>query len=91
MKRNENACCGNCPYWRLESGAFGYCQRYAKRENSFSAHATSWCGEHPDFDADRLGTASPEQEMQWLIERLGNTLNDSFGTLTQNLMGILRK
>jgi hypothetical protein len=48
-KRNENAVCGNCPYWKesYKGSIAGECKIRASgggwRDND------DWCGEHPNF------------------------------------------
>ena len=56
MKRNENANCGNCPYWLLSipEDNIGECHRdnpravdpYRRWETT---NIKEWCGQHPDF------------------------------------------
>jgi hypothetical protein len=66
-KRNEQATCGNCPYWskyvdKLHPGGklydgklFGNCQRtmgVILSEDSGTFN-NDWCGDHPDFWEER--------------------------------------
>ena len=51
MKRNENANCGNCPYYKSESEE---CHIVSPRigDDSFwwpKCNTSDWCGQHPDF------------------------------------------
>ena len=53
MKRNENANCGNCPYWKRtvmgwwdDGLLFGWCRYWPSK---IKKRDTEWCGQHPDF------------------------------------------
>jgi hypothetical protein len=56
MKRNENAVCGNCPYWQRTAEYSGDCWRFPSDSTyngvpkTDSAYA---CGEHPQFFTDK--------------------------------------
>jgi hypothetical protein len=69
MKRNENATCGNCPYWDEEKkdGRYGYCRRHSIQPGDEvpTSGPKNWCGEHPDFwqtDLSKIVGAVPEDE-----------------------------
>jgi len=52
--RNENATCGNCPYWHKqprEKGDNGWCLKTCSlaASNDGIIKRKGWCGEHPDF------------------------------------------
>ena len=59
MKRNENANCGNCPYWASWIGTgspdhIGECRQTSAKPNDKNQRwettgANEWCGQHPDF------------------------------------------
>jgi len=59
MKRNENANCGNCPYWASWIGTgspdhIGECRQTSVKPNDKNQRwettgANEWCGQHPDF------------------------------------------
>jgi hypothetical protein len=47
MKRNENATCGNCPYWGvLPKSKCGMCRLYPADLEKLNVE---WCGKHPEF------------------------------------------
>ena len=47
-KRNNNATCGNCPYWHQNpQSTCGNCQ--AVSWTCIEKLDTEWCGQHPDF------------------------------------------
>jgi len=53
MKRNPNAKCGNCPYWKRTAMGwwddgllFGWCRYWPSK---IKKRDTEWCGQHPDF------------------------------------------
>ena len=51
--RNEEANCGNCPYWKNKEGTgiTGSCHRRASSNHHDwpPRSCSDWCGEHPDF------------------------------------------
>jgi hypothetical protein len=55
MKRNENATCGNCPYWAVgRTPVAGECRHLSPRlingdEIWLHTCDSDWCGQHPEF------------------------------------------
>ncbi len=51
MKRNPNAKCGNCPYWKKIMHGIGQCRPKAASElcDWQETEEINWCGQHPDF------------------------------------------
>lgn len=57
MKRNENATCGNCPYWYALDVEIGECRQDNAKVIDQDDGALvfplvfkhEWCGQHPEF------------------------------------------
>ena len=66
MKRNPDATCATCPYWKDWRGKdnmkdMGFCcvsHIYERKEK------TDWCGQHPDFELKK-----PESKLDYDFER----------------------
>ena len=49
-KRNEQATCGTCVYWKdMHGNGKSYCCKYSSKGVSTSVSGNQWCGEHPEF------------------------------------------
>ena len=58
MKRNENATCGNCPYFGGDVGnQKGWCRLHGPATLGYPTRTmdVSWCGDHPDFRVKDTG------------------------------------
>jgi len=81
MKRNENANCGNCPYWKRTAMGwwddgllFGWCRYWPSK---IKKRDTEWCGQHPDFWETEVVQAAPKCEpTQEALEEIARLLND---------------
>ena len=87
MKRNENANCGNCPYWASWIGTgspdhIGECRQTSVKPNDKNQRwettgANEWCGQHPDFWEAEVVQAAPKCEpTQEALEEIARLLND---------------